>query len=241
MKPHGGAASVSERPRIPWGRSLTVAARQANVWKMAMAVCLFAAASFAGDPRVIYSKSFPGSVPPYQWISVDKDGAVTYNESTDKDNAENFTLEPAITSLLFNYADKLDHFKGTLESGLKVANMGAKTLRWENGAESSEAKFNYSQDETCAKLTDVFESIAESERLYLVLKRTLRFDKLGVNDALLRVHILYNQRKLYGTSQYLPLFDRVAKDETFLHIARERAALLAEFIRNPKPDGKADK
>ncbi len=185
----------------------------------------------AAEPKVTYSKSFPGSVPAYVIVSVQKDGAVSYNESTDADNAENFKLEPAVVDSIFDYAQKLDHFKGTLESGLKVANMGAKTLRWQDGADASEAKFNYSQDENTNKLVDVFESIADSERTFIQLKRAIRFDKLGVNDALLRINILYNQKRLMGTPQYLPLFDRIAKDETFLHMARERAAQLADAVR----------
>jgi hypothetical protein len=190
-----------------------------------------ACAVCAAEPKVIYTKSFPGSSPAYVIISVQKDGAVSYNESTDADNAENFKLEPTVVVSIFDYAEKLDHFKGTLESGLKVANMGAKTLHWQDGADASEAKFNYSQDENTNKLVEVFESIADSERTFIQLKRAIRFDKLGVNDALLRINILYNQKRLMGTPQYLPLFDRIAKDETFLHMARERAAQLADAVR----------
>lgn len=197
-----------------------------------VAVC---SARAADGPKVIFSKSFPGSVPAYTWISIQKDGAAVYNESTDADNAENFKLEPAVVASVFDYAQKLDHFSHTLESGLKVANMGAKTLRWEDGEASSEAKFNYSQDENATKLVDIFEAIGESERLFMELKRAIRFDKLGVNDAILKVHILYNQKRLMGTAQYLPLFDRIAKDESFLHMARERAALLADALRAPAP------
>ncbi len=193
---------------------------------------LFACAPlFAAGPMVSFSKSFPGSVPAFEMVTVQQDGTASYNESTDKDNAENFTLEHSAVTAVFDYAEKLGRFKGTLESGLKVANMGAKTLRWENGSEASEAKFNYSQDESVSKLADLMEAIGESEREYLLLKRTIRYDKLGVNDSMLRVHILYNRKRLYGTAQYLPLFDRIAKDETLVHIARERAAEVAELIR----------
>jgi hypothetical protein len=38
--------------------------------------------------------------------------------------------------------------------------------------------------------------------------------------------------------QFLPLLDRIAKNESFLHIARERAAGLAESIRKPPPPEK---
>ncbi len=197
-----------------------------------LALLAFAALAYGGDaPKVIYSKSFPGSDPAYMLISVQKDGGVTYNESNDPDNAETFKLEPAAVATIFDYAHKLGNFKGTLESGLKVANMGAKTLRFEDGAETSEAKFNYSQDENVTKLVDLFESISESERSFGLLKRAIRFDKLGVNDAILRVNILYNQKRLWGTAQYLPLLDRILKDETFLHMARERAAAIADGLR----------
>ena len=198
-----------------------------------MALLAVGVVAFGGDaPKVIYSKSFPGSDPAYMLISVQKDGAVTsYNESTDPDNAETFKLEPATVVVIFDYTHKLGNFKGTLESGLKVANMGAKTLRWEDGADASEAKFNYSQDENVTKLVDIFESISESERLFMQLKRAIRFDKLGVNDALLRVNILYNQKRLVGSSQFVPLLDRILKDESFLHMARERAATIADGLR----------
>jgi hypothetical protein len=35
--------------------------------------------------------------------------------------------------------------------------------------------------------------------------------------------------------QYLPILDRIAKNESYMHAARERAAEIAEAIRNPKP------
>jgi len=41
--------------------------------------------------------------------------------------------------------------------------------------------------------------------------------------------------RLAAREQFLPLLDRVAKNETFMHMARARAAELAEYIRNPKP------
>ncbi len=42
-------------------------------------------------------------------------------------------------------AEKLDYFKSPLESGLKVANTGKKTFRYENeNGSSTEVSFNYS-------------------------------------------------------------------------------------------------
>jgi hypothetical protein len=38
-----------------------------------------------------------------------------------------------------------------------------------------------------------------------------------------------------AAQQFLPLLDRIVKNESFLHIARERAAAIAEAIRKPAP------
>ena len=189
------------------------------------------AASAADAPSITYSKSFPGSSPPFVAIVVDRTGAATYNESTDQDNAEPLQLEtPAVTEI-FRLADKLDHFKKPLESGLRVANMGQKTLRWEEGTEKSETKYNYSVIEDAKTLGDWFERIGDSTRLLVELKRAARHDKLGVNAAIVNVQILWNNKRLVGTAQYLPVLDQVATNESLMHMARERAAEIADAIR----------
>jgi len=186
----------------------------------------------ADQPRVTYTKSFPGSDPAYMATTVDKDGAVTYRETKDEE-PETFKLEPEMVQAIFDLAEKLDHFKRPLESGLKVARTGDKTFRWENGAETSEAKFNYSADENARLLQDWFERISESERAMMNLRRAIRFDKLGVNDAVLRVDTAWSQKRLVGREQFLPLLDRVAKNEGFVNLARDRAARLAAELRGP--------
>jgi hypothetical protein len=184
----------------------------------------------ADQPRVTYTKSFPGSDPAYMATTVAKDGAVTYRETKDED-PETFKLEPEMVQAIFDLADKLDHFKRPLESGLKVARTGDKTFRWESGADASEVKFNYSLDENARLLQDWFERISESERAMMNLRRAIRFDKLGVNDAVLRVDTAWSQKRLMGREQFLPLLDRVAKNEGFVNLARDRAARLADALR----------
>jgi hypothetical protein len=191
----------------------------------------------ADAPRVVYTKVFPGSLPAYVSITVNQGGAVTYKESAEEEEPEKFDLEPASAATIFDLAEKLNHFKGKLESGLKVANMGQKTFRWEDGAAASEAKFNYSQDENARTLQDWFERITETERAMLELKHAIRFDKLGVYQALLKIEIIWNAKRLAGAAQMLPLLDRVAQNDTYLHMARERAANLADAIRAQKGKG----
>ena len=187
-------------------------------------------AAAADVPRISYTKIFPGSDPAYMATTIDRNGAVTYRETKDEE-PEMFQMEADAVKAIFDLADKLDHFKKPLESGLKVAKTGDKTFRWENGAEASETKFNYSLDENAKTLQDWFERISESERALMLLRRNIRFDKLGVNDAVLRIDAAWTQKRLVGREQFLPLLDRVAKNDTFINLARERAARLATTMR----------
>jgi len=186
------------------------------------------------EPRIIFSKAFPGSTPPFIQISVEKNGAAEYREDPKDDAPLKFQLTEAESEAIFALADKLDHFSRPLESGLKVANMGTKTFRFEGDGGPHETKFNYSNDLDAKALADWFEQISESERAYIDLERTVRFDKLGVQDAILRIEILRNQKRLIAEKQFLPMLDRVANNESYMRMARSRAAALAETIRAVK-------
>jgi hypothetical protein len=45
------------------------------------------------------------------------------------------------------------------------------------------------------------------------------------------VDTAWSQKRLLGHAQFLPLLDRVAKNEGFVNIARDRAARLADTLR----------
>ena len=105
---------------------------------------------------MVYTKSFPGSDPEYVSITVERNGMVSYKETPD-DDPDTFQLEPDFADKIFDLAGKLDHFKKPIESNLKnIANMGAKTFRWEDTGETAEAKFNYSTDQNAKDLWDWF-------------------------------------------------------------------------------------
>jgi hypothetical protein len=202
--------------------------------KRRLATLLFLSTTLAlSEPSLFYSKFFKGSTPELVAITLQRSGQVTYQEAKDDDNPIKVQLAPADTQEIFGLADKLDRFQRPIESGLKVANMGTKTFRFEDGSDRHEIQFNYSQDVSAQALLDWFERITESERHFIELDRTVHYDKLGVNDVLLRLQITYEHKRLVAPEQFLPLLDRIAKNESFLHISRERAAGLTESIRKP--------
>jgi len=186
-------------------------------------------------PRIFYSKSFPGSSPAYMEIRVERDGRVEYKESVDDDQPVRFKLAEPEVNDMFALAEKLDHFKRPLESGLPVAKMGEKTFRFESVAQKHEVKFNYSLDESARLLQDWFEKITETVLHRSALERAVRYDKLGVNKVLLQLQISMERNRLTGGEMLLGFLDRVRNNDTYLNMARERAAAIAEAIRNPKP------
>ncbi len=195
-------------------------------------VALGSAAASAA-PHLYYSKFFKGSTPEYVAIAVERDGQATYQEAKEDDQPIRIQLSASDTQAIFALADKLDRFQRPIESGLKVANMGVKTFRFEDGEERHEIQFNYSQDLNAQALLDWFERIAETEANFIDLDRTAHYDKLGVNDALLQLQISWDHQRVVAPEQFLPLLDRIFNNESYLHVARERAAGLAEAIRKP--------
>lgn len=195
---------------------------------------LFAAAAFA-QPRIVFSKSFPGSAPPWVEITLERDGKAVYKESPDDQQPLPFQLKKEETDQIFELAGKVDHFKRTLESGLPVAKMGEKTFRWLDGTAKHEATFNYTQDADAQTLLQWFEKMTETEQHFIAVERAVKFDKLGTNKALLRMQAAMERDRLVGLDQFLPLLQRVAKNSSFLHMDQDRAKTLIDWIQNGRP------
>ncbi len=204
--------------------------------RVLFAFMLLALAGAVGAQELVtFTKSFPGSTPAYCSLQIAKDGAMEYKEAVVDDNPVRAKLAQADVDAVFEMAAKLDHFKSRLESGLKVANTGKKTFRYQgpDGA-INETVFNYSVDVTAQQLLEKFEQIAESERAFIELDRTVHFDKLGVNDALAEIEELWLNKQLAAPQQFIPLLTRIANHESFMHLARDRAARLKDEFSSSK-------
>ena len=197
--------------------------------------CFSLAAAHAADiPRLYFSKSFPASTPAFVAINVDKTGAGDYREEENDDHPMRFQLTAPEVAGMFDLAANLGYFDHPLESPLKVAFMGTKTFRFVDGARKNEVKFNFSEDPAAQALADAFERISESEQLLTGLEVAAKYDHLGVMKAVLLLESAYDNKRLVDTAQFLPLLDRIAKNESYMHQARMRAASLADEFRAPK-------
>ena len=85
-------------------------------------LAVFPLALAAADvPRIVYSKSFPGSSPPYMEISLERDGTAVYKDAPDDEQPMHFRLKEEEAEQIFALAAKLDKFNRKLESGRRAA------------------------------------------------------------------------------------------------------------------------
>ncbi len=66
----------------------------------------------------------------------------------------------------------------------------------------------------------------------VTLERRMKYDRLGVNDALLQFETDLNRKLLPEPQRVVPVLDEIANNPRFVDIARQRARALAERIRD---------
>jgi hypothetical protein len=206
-----------------------------------LSVVFFAASAFAGapaeDPTIIYRKVFKSSYPEYVQIKVSQNGTATYDirQLDEESDPVAFEINPPLVQHVFDLASKLHNFQGVdLDIHRRIANLGEKTFVYTKGTESHEVKFNYTLDENATQLLNIFEGLARQESDLSNLQRVMRYDRLGVNDALIQIEADYNSKTLPEPERLLGALDQVSADDKFIDIARQRARTLASRIRNSR-------
>jgi hypothetical protein len=189
----------------------------------------------SGAATITYRRVFKGSSPEFIEIKVTEPGAATFDIRQIAEDADPspFEIGPSVRQKIFELAADLKNFAITdLEIEKKIANLGQKTFHYERGDEVHEATFNYTHNATANQLMQIFEGLARQQGDLILLQRNVKYDRLGVNDALLQFESDMDHRLLPEPERILPVLDQIAGDSHFLEIARSRARALAERIRS---------
>jgi hypothetical protein len=183
-----------------------------------------------------FRRVFKSSSPEFIEISVrdDSDEATYEIRQLDEDpGATKFEVSSGLRARMFALVQQLNRFQGQdLDVHRKIANLGEKTFRWEQGPETHEVKFNYTLNSTASQLLQIFEGLARQQELLMLLERRMKYDRLGINDALLQFEMELNRKLLPEPERALPTLDQIAGDSRFVEIGRQRARNLAERIRH---------
>jgi hypothetical protein len=188
------------------------------------------------SPVFTYRRIFKSSTPEFIEIKIDENSdKATYEiRQLDEDpGATPFEISSALRQRIFQLISQLNDFRGAdLDIHRKIANLGEKTFRWENGSESHEVTFNYTVNSAASQLLQICEGLARQQELIDLLQRRMKYDRLGVNDALLELESDLSKGVFPEPQHFLPLLDQISGDYRFVDIARERARALAEKIRH---------
>lgn len=213
--------------------------RSASLLLIFLFVFVFIApAALAAPAKLTFRRVFQSSTPEFIEISVrDDSDSATYEirQLDDDPGALPFEVGAPLRAKMFALAADLHHFQGIdLDVHRKIAYLGEKTFRWEQGSEVHEVKFNYTLNPSATQLLQIFEGLARQQEHFDLLTRRMRYDRLGINDALLQLESDLNRGLLPEPQRLLPLLDQIGQDSRFVDIARQRARDLAERIRHPR-------
>jgi hypothetical protein len=202
-----------------------------------LATAVTASAVPAPGAKLTFRRVFKSSTPEFIEITVNEDSdQSTYEIRQLDDDPGNspFEVGSALRAKMFELAGQLNNFQGQdLDVHRKIANLGEKTFRWQKGGAVHEVTFNYTLNSPASQLLQVFEGLARQQELVMLLERRMKYDRLGINDALLQFESDLNRKLLPEPQRALPALDQIAGDSRFVEIGRQRARALAERIRHP--------
>ena len=194
-----------------------------------------AASTPAAGAKISFKRFFQGSSPELIEITLrdDSDTATYEIRQLDEDpGALPFEVSAALRAKIFALAGELHNFQGQdLDVHRKIANLGEKTFRWQQGSISQETKFNYTLNSAATRLLQIFEGLARQQEHFALLSRRIRYDRLGINDALLQFESDLNRGLMPEPQRLVPLLEQIASDTKFVEIARQRARTLADRLR----------
>lgn len=201
---------------------------------LACGVVFAQAAGSAQPARVTFRRIFHGSSPEFIELTVREDsktGSYEIRQMDDDPGSAPFEVSDALRSRIFELTAQLHNFQGQdLDVHRKIANLGEKTFRWEQGGVVHETKFNYTLNPAASQLLQIFEGLARQQEHFELLTRRMKYDRLGIYDALLQFETDLNRGLVPEPRRLLPLLEQIASDPKFVDVARQRARMLAERI-----------
>jgi hypothetical protein len=186
----------------------------------------------AQTAKVTFRRIFQGSSPEYIELCIWDDAkTATYEirQMEDDPGSAPFDVGAPLRAKIFGLTAQLHNFQGQdLDVHRKIANLGEKTFRWEQGGVTHETRFNYTLNPAASQLLQIFEGLARQQEHYELITRRMRYDRLGIYDALLQFESDLNRGLLPEPQRLVPLLEQIADDPKYVDVARKRARMLAD-------------
>ncbi len=185
----------------------------------------------SGQDTIFFSRDFPGAAPAHFEVTLGQDGSVSYLETDEV--TEQFRISEHESKTVFELASDLDFFSQPLASDRQVASTGEKVLRYESeGQLRGEQSLNYTENSTARDVIAWFVKLAETRRHLHALERVFRFDRLGINKALVSLEQSFDRNRIVAPGQLVEILTKISGQDRIVHLARARADGLLERIQN---------
>jgi hypothetical protein len=194
-------------------------------------------ATAAGEAVITYRKVFKGSTPESVELIITENGKCTYDirQLAEDPKATEFEIGQPIREKIFALAKELNYFRNLdLDTHRKIANLGAKTFRYEKDGAASEVTYNYTVNTPASQLQQIFEGLSYQQDYMQTLQRTLKYDRLGLYDVLGYLEADLDNGVIPEPEHLLPVLEQIANDIHVIEIARSRARAITSKIRNAK-------
>jgi hypothetical protein len=204
---------------------------------LAVLILVPAARAVPGNVTISYRRVFKGSSPEFIEIKIAEQGKATFEirQLEEDPDVEPFEVGSPVRQKIIELAADLKNFAiADLDIQKRIANLGQKTFRYERDAEVHETTFNYTLNVSANQLMQIFEGLARQQSDLVLLERRVKYDRLGVNDALRQFESDMDHRLLPEPERLLPVLDQIGADSHFVEIARTRARAIAERIRTSR-------
>ena len=191
----------------------------------------------ASVPRITFTKTLKGSFPEYEALSIDASGNGSFDSHKLEDPPDPHPLQISAdtTAQIFAMAASLHYFRSLdLNSRHKVANMGLKTLTYESGAETNRAQYNYTENRAAQQLTDLLEKIANVEEQIGQLEYAMKYDPLGLPEALRQIQVGLDEHNYVEAALMVPTLEKISTNNHFMHLAKSRAQEIMQRIQENK-------
>jgi hypothetical protein len=193
-----------------------------------------ASASTTDALSLTYRRIFKSSYPEYVQISVNEEGAGTFDIRQLDDTASPQPLQIGLPLVhkMFELADSLHDFQGMdLDVHRRVADLGQKTFVYKRGSEIHQVIFNYTLNNSAQQLLAIFDGLQRQELDISDMERVTRYDHLGVPDVIARVLTDVQEKLIPEPDALLPALDQIAASSELMDMSRQRARAIAEEIR----------
>lgn len=112
----------------------------------------------------------------------------------------------------------------------KVADMGSKTVRFQNGSQRREVVYNYTEDRVLQEITTFFENLCQQERALFEMDLALKYDRLGIAKKLDELDRNLNAKRIVAPERFTPVLEKIYADQSLMHLARKEAKKILSRI-----------